>query len=280
MPNELRGPPKVLSRRKAHSFSDVAKKVVSIINLASVAAVETATGAAVDPLRFRGNIYVSGWPAWHEFDLLGARASDRRRAAEGRQAHRALRRDQCRSGDRHPRPDDPEDPAAEPSATPIAASMPKSSAGGDIADRRHGSNDRRANRTLGVMPLDAPVAAQAGSRRLRSAAAGDRSWRAASRPPCGTARCARPVRGMRCTARWRCAAAAAARRGSAHALQRSGDNERASARARRVRRAPGVLSRRRWRSALDGGKQFGNRRGWRAHRLAHGRRHVRAQAAW
>ncbi len=76
MPDELNGPPKVLSGEDApggpHSFSDVAKKVVSIINLASVAAVETATGSAVDPVRFRGNIYVSGWPAWHEFDLLGA----------------------------------------------------------------------------------------------------------------------------------------------------------------------------------------------------------------
>ncbi len=56
---------------EAHSFSDVAKKVVSIINLASVAAVENAAGAAVDPLRFRGNVYVEGWPAWHEFDLIG-----------------------------------------------------------------------------------------------------------------------------------------------------------------------------------------------------------------
>ena len=70
MPKELYGPPKVLSGN-GHSFSDVAKKVVSIINLASVAAVETASGAAVNPLRFRGNIYVSGWPAWQEFDLLG-----------------------------------------------------------------------------------------------------------------------------------------------------------------------------------------------------------------
>jgi len=69
MPNELRGPPKVLSGA-GHSFSDVAKKVVSIINLASVAAVETAAGAPVHPLRFRGNVYVAGWPAWHEFDLL------------------------------------------------------------------------------------------------------------------------------------------------------------------------------------------------------------------
>src|SRR5450631_516192 len=69
MPKELNGPPKVLYGQ-GHSFSDVAKKVVSIINLASVAAVETAVGAAVHPLRFRGNVYVSGWPAWHEFELL------------------------------------------------------------------------------------------------------------------------------------------------------------------------------------------------------------------
>jgi uncharacterized protein YcbX len=68
--DELRGPPKVLLG-EGHSFSDVAAKVVSIINLASVAAVEGATGAPVDPLRFRGNLYVEGWPAWQEFDLLG-----------------------------------------------------------------------------------------------------------------------------------------------------------------------------------------------------------------
>jgi uncharacterized protein YcbX len=68
--DELRGPPKVL-HAPGHSFSDVAKKVVSIINLASVAAIETAAGAPVHPLRFRGNIYVAGWPAWHEFDLVG-----------------------------------------------------------------------------------------------------------------------------------------------------------------------------------------------------------------
>jgi len=68
--DELKGPPKVLFG-EGHSFSDVAKKVVSIINLASVAAVETAVGAPVDPLRFRANLYVTGWPAWHEFDLMG-----------------------------------------------------------------------------------------------------------------------------------------------------------------------------------------------------------------
>ena len=68
--DELRGPPKVL-HAPGFSFSDVAAKVVSIINLASVAAVESTVGAPVDPLRFRGNVYVTGWPAWHEFDLLG-----------------------------------------------------------------------------------------------------------------------------------------------------------------------------------------------------------------
>ncbi len=67
--DELRGAPKVLYG-EGHSFSDVAKKVVSIINLSSVAAVEDAVGAPVNPLRFRGNVYVEGWPAWHEFDLL------------------------------------------------------------------------------------------------------------------------------------------------------------------------------------------------------------------
>jgi hypothetical protein len=67
--SELRGPPKIL-HAPGHSFSDVARKVVSIINLASVAALEKAAGAPVHPLRFRGNVYVEGWPAWQEFNLL------------------------------------------------------------------------------------------------------------------------------------------------------------------------------------------------------------------
>jgi uncharacterized protein len=78
--DELRGPPKILAgegghtfsnMKPGHSFSDVAQKAVSIVNLASVAAVEDAVGVPVHPLRFRGNLYVSGWPAWREFELLG-----------------------------------------------------------------------------------------------------------------------------------------------------------------------------------------------------------------
>lgn len=68
--DELRGPPKIITA-PGHSFSDVARKVVSVLNLASVAAIEAAIGAPVHPLRFRANLYVEGWPAWREFDLLG-----------------------------------------------------------------------------------------------------------------------------------------------------------------------------------------------------------------
>jgi uncharacterized protein len=67
---ELKGPPKLLMSPD-HSFSDVAKKVVSIINLASVRAIENMIGGAVHPLRFRANLYLEGWPAWHEAKLVG-----------------------------------------------------------------------------------------------------------------------------------------------------------------------------------------------------------------
>jgi len=70
MPAELRGPPKVLAAPTGYRFTDSRSGFVSIINLASVAALETLLGVAVHPLRFRANVYVTGWPAWHEFDLL------------------------------------------------------------------------------------------------------------------------------------------------------------------------------------------------------------------
>jgi uncharacterized protein YcbX len=66
---DIKGPPRVLTS-PGHSFSDVARKVVSIINLNSLRAIEDMVGQAVHPLRFRANLYVEGWPAWHEFELL------------------------------------------------------------------------------------------------------------------------------------------------------------------------------------------------------------------
>lgn len=70
MPAELRGPPKVLTAPDGFRFTDSRRGFVSIINLASVAALETLVGRPVDPLRFRANLYVTGWPAWREFDLV------------------------------------------------------------------------------------------------------------------------------------------------------------------------------------------------------------------
>ena len=68
--DELKGPPKILAGG-GHSFSDNARKVVSIVNLGSIKVIEDMLGATVHPLRFRANLYVRGWPAWHEFELVG-----------------------------------------------------------------------------------------------------------------------------------------------------------------------------------------------------------------
>jgi len=66
---ETRGSPKVVEA-PGHMFSDTARKVVSIIGLASVADVERVARAPVDPLRFRANIYFAGGKPWEEFDWL------------------------------------------------------------------------------------------------------------------------------------------------------------------------------------------------------------------
>ena len=57
---------------RGFSFSDYPHKVVSLINTATVAAMSREFGQELDPLRFRGNVYVDGLPAWAEFDFLGA----------------------------------------------------------------------------------------------------------------------------------------------------------------------------------------------------------------
>jgi uncharacterized protein YcbX len=62
---ELRGPPKILSA-PGHSFSDKKAKVLHLVNLASVRALEQALGRPVDALRFRPNIVVDDVPAFAE----------------------------------------------------------------------------------------------------------------------------------------------------------------------------------------------------------------------
>lgn len=54
-----------------HNFTDIPQKSVSIISLASLAALERAHGMRLDPLRFRANIYVSGGAEWSDFGLVG-----------------------------------------------------------------------------------------------------------------------------------------------------------------------------------------------------------------
>jgi uncharacterized protein YcbX len=62
-----------------HAFADARRKpnatadqYVSLINLASIAALEQSIGAPVAPLRFRANLYFDGVPAWGELDWLGS----------------------------------------------------------------------------------------------------------------------------------------------------------------------------------------------------------------
>ncbi|MEM7172832.1 MAG: MOSC domain-containing protein [Pseudomonadota bacterium] len=74
MAASARGTPKLLEA-PGHSFSDVPEKVLSIISLTSVKDLERVARQPVDPIRFRGNIYVDGLPAWQEFDWVGQEIS-------------------------------------------------------------------------------------------------------------------------------------------------------------------------------------------------------------
>jgi hypothetical protein len=71
MPAELRGAPKVLAAPDGFRFTDSRSGFVSLINMASVAALGDLMGASIDPLRFRGNLHVEGLQPWAELDLVG-----------------------------------------------------------------------------------------------------------------------------------------------------------------------------------------------------------------
>lgn len=70
MAEEKRGPIRFLAA-PGHSFSDLARKVVSIINLESLADLERTTGRSLHPLRFRANLYVEGMAPWSELGRVG-----------------------------------------------------------------------------------------------------------------------------------------------------------------------------------------------------------------
>lgn len=73
------GNPPRLVEAPGHTFSDARQKpgsttykYVSLVNLASVGELEKVVRIAVDPLRFRANVYLSGLPAWNELDWVGS----------------------------------------------------------------------------------------------------------------------------------------------------------------------------------------------------------------
>ncbi len=69
----VQGPLRVIEGPGDHRFMDSRSGHVSIVNLASVRDPEARLGRPVDPLRFRANLYVEGWPAWVENDSGGPR---------------------------------------------------------------------------------------------------------------------------------------------------------------------------------------------------------------
>ncbi len=71
MGEAARGRPKLLQAAAGEVLSDHSTAVISIINLASVKDLERVTGAAIDPIRFRANVYLDGLEPWAEFDWVG-----------------------------------------------------------------------------------------------------------------------------------------------------------------------------------------------------------------
>lgn len=72
LPGSLRGEPRVLAApAERYRFTDSPTGYVSLINRASVQAVEDYLGTAIDPLRFRGNLLVEGLAPFAELEMVG-----------------------------------------------------------------------------------------------------------------------------------------------------------------------------------------------------------------
>ena len=76
--DDLSGPPRLVEA-PGHTFTDASRKpdsttykYVSLVNLESIRALEQTVGAAVDPIRFRANLYFDGVPAWTELAWVGS----------------------------------------------------------------------------------------------------------------------------------------------------------------------------------------------------------------
>jgi uncharacterized protein YcbX len=65
------GPLRVLAAPDGHRFMDSRDGFVSVLNLDGVADLGRRLGRPIDPLRFRANIHVQGWPAGSELAAVG-----------------------------------------------------------------------------------------------------------------------------------------------------------------------------------------------------------------
>jgi MOSC domain-containing protein len=70
MGDPAEGRPRIVDA-PGHVFSDCHDKVISVVNLNSLRDLCRKTGREIEPLRFRANVYVDGWDAWRELDLIG-----------------------------------------------------------------------------------------------------------------------------------------------------------------------------------------------------------------
>lgn len=60
-----------IARAAGHALTDVPSPFISLINLESVKDLERVAKAPLDPIRFRGNIHLSGLKHWVERDWIG-----------------------------------------------------------------------------------------------------------------------------------------------------------------------------------------------------------------
>lgn len=66
-------PPQLARRHDDLGWWDCSDAPISLINIASVEELAQTADVPLDPVRFRGNLYLEDLPAWAEFDFIGQR---------------------------------------------------------------------------------------------------------------------------------------------------------------------------------------------------------------
>jgi len=75
MKDEAQGKIRLVEAKGKTIFTDQKRKLISIVNLASVRDFERVVGKQIDPIRFRANVYIDHIGPWSEFDLVGKELS-------------------------------------------------------------------------------------------------------------------------------------------------------------------------------------------------------------